>query len=64
MPRPKIRHATKQKAQPEHVTDSFVLHFEDMKPTHKLVKVAHRLVYVIGFSLIGSALIYCACRAV
>lgn len=63
-PKRKIRPAIRHKEPPEHITDSFVLHFEDIKPTHKIAKMSHRLVYLIGFSLIGSSLVFCACRAV
>lgn len=63
---PKLKHLRpeKDRTPPVHVTDSFILHFEDIRPTHRAVKIAHRMVYLIGFSLIGSSLAFCACRAV
>lgn len=63
-PRRKTRRPEKHRMPPVDVTDSFILHFEDIRPTHKSVKVAHHLVYVIGFSLIASSLAFCVCRAV
>ncbi len=63
-PRRKIKRSEKHRNPPVDITDSFILHFEDIRPTHRAVKVAHRMVYLIGFSLVGSSLVFCACRAV
>jgi hypothetical protein len=60
----KNRRHEKDHTPPVQVTDSFILHFEDIRPTHRAVKIAHRLVYLVGFSMIGSSLALCASRAI
>ncbi len=51
--KPRIRDEHKRKASPEHITDSFILHFEEIRPTHKAAKVVHRVVYLVGLGLLG-----------
>jgi hypothetical protein len=63
-PKPKIKVSLERKAHPIQVTDTFVLHFEDVKPVRKAAKLAHRMVYLVAFSMIASSLAFCVCRAV